>query len=188
MTLAMSSEVGTHWFKAPEFFNRGPDNKVRYHRNVDVYAVGLTFAAMLQAQSGSQLVPKVEGSLQDSETRIGIGFVAHERKVYGLSDLQIFKDNIEDNSTQKQLKSIIHDMTQISPAERLRASTVEHMLENLLLETAGSVSILPASINVPSKHTDRKTLHTVLLVPVFYLSLRFSCSTNCSIITARQLR
>ena len=88
MTSAMSSQVGTHRFKAPEFFNRGPDNKVRYHRNVDVYAVGLTFAAMLQAQSGSQLVPKVEGSLQDSETRIGIGFVAmRERSM----DSQIYK-------------------------------------------------------------------------------------------------
>ena len=48
----MSSNVGTLMFKAPEFWDPKSNDKVRYHRNVDVYAAGLTFAAMLQAVPG----------------------------------------------------------------------------------------------------------------------------------------
>ena len=63
LTSTMSSNVGTLTFKAPEFWDKKPDDRVRYHRNVDVYAAGLTFTAMLQTISGAQsLVPQVEGS------------------------------------------------------------------------------------------------------------------------------
>ena len=47
----MSSNVGTMTFKAPEFW----DPRLRYHSNVDVYAAGLTFAAMLQAEEGMSM-------------------------------------------------------------------------------------------------------------------------------------
>ena len=63
MTSAMSSNVGTVTFKAPEFWDRTPNDRVKYHRNVDVYAAGLTFAAMLQAKPRSTLAPKVEESM-----------------------------------------------------------------------------------------------------------------------------
>ena len=34
---AMSSNVGTHWFQAPEFWDRKYNDRVKpYHRNVDV--------------------------------------------------------------------------------------------------------------------------------------------------------
>ena len=55
-TSAMSSNVGTLRFKAPEFWDPGP-GRIRYHRNVDVYALGLTFLAMVQAKPGHNLVP-----------------------------------------------------------------------------------------------------------------------------------
>ena len=48
----MSNNVGTLMFKAPEFWDPKSNDKVRYHRNIDVYAAGLTFAAMLQAVPG----------------------------------------------------------------------------------------------------------------------------------------
>ena len=85
LTSAMSSNVGSLAFKAPEFFNSRPDNqgKVRYHRNVDVYAAGLTFVAMLQARPDKNLLPKAEGSLQSGETHISIGLAAHNRMVNG---------------------------------------------------------------------------------------------------------
>ena len=70
LTSAMSSNVGALTFKAPEFWDHKPGDKVRYHRNVDVYAAGLTFAAMLQVKPGKKLVPNVEGSLQVSETKM----------------------------------------------------------------------------------------------------------------------
>ena len=50
-TSSMSSNVGTQWFQAPEFWDRDPEDKLRYHRNVDVYAAGLTFTAMLPSQT-----------------------------------------------------------------------------------------------------------------------------------------
>ena len=80
LTSAMSSNVGTLTFKAPEFWDHKPRDKVRYHRNVDVYAAGLTFAAMLQAKPGKKFVPCVEGSLQASETKMPIGLAAFTRK------------------------------------------------------------------------------------------------------------
>ena len=61
ITSAMSSNVGTLIFKAPEFWDRKPNGRVKYHRNVDVYAAGLTFAAMLQAKHAGNLVPEAEG-------------------------------------------------------------------------------------------------------------------------------
>ena len=48
-TSTMSTNVGTLAFKAPEFFQRTPEGKLVYHRNVDVYTMGLTFLALLQA-------------------------------------------------------------------------------------------------------------------------------------------
>ena len=49
---AMSSDVGTFAFKAPEFWERDPGVKPTYKRNVDVFATGLTFLAILQANPG----------------------------------------------------------------------------------------------------------------------------------------
>ena len=48
----MTSDVGTLTFKAPEFFQRTSPGKIEYHRNVDIYAAGLTFLAILQAEKG----------------------------------------------------------------------------------------------------------------------------------------
>ena len=59
-TSVMSSNVGTNAFKAPEFFNR-IDGKLRYHRNVDIYATGLTFLTLIQErEKGGKLIPEIE--------------------------------------------------------------------------------------------------------------------------------
>ena len=44
-TSLMTSNVGTLAFKAPEFFQRTSPVNIEYHRNVDIYAAGLTFLA-----------------------------------------------------------------------------------------------------------------------------------------------
>ncbi len=49
---AMSSDVGTFAFKAPEFWERDPGVKPTYKRSIDVFATGLTFLAVLQANPG----------------------------------------------------------------------------------------------------------------------------------------
>ena len=46
----MSSNVGTRLYKAPELWNRNEDGGITYHKSVDVYTMGLTFLAMLQAR------------------------------------------------------------------------------------------------------------------------------------------
>ena len=53
-TSLMTSNVGTLAFKAPEFFQRTSAGQIEYHRNVDIYAAGLTFLAILQAKSGKK--------------------------------------------------------------------------------------------------------------------------------------
>ena len=49
-------------FQAPEFFQRTEAGQLRYHRNVDVYAAGLTFLAILQRNR--LLVPQIETPLE----------------------------------------------------------------------------------------------------------------------------
>ncbi len=40
-TSAMSTDVGTMAFKAPEFYLKGPNDNIHYNKSVDVYAAGL---------------------------------------------------------------------------------------------------------------------------------------------------
>ena len=149
LTSAMSSNIGTLRFKAPEFWEIQPSGRIKYHRNVDVYAAGLTFTAMLQAKQGTSFVPSVEGSLEPSESRMPLGLVAFNRKVQGESDLQIFESNSQDTSMEKQVKSIIQSMMEISPLDRLPVSAVEDMLLGIL----DQVSILPMHSNAPLELT-----------------------------------
>ena len=55
-TSAMTSNVGTIAFKAPEFYQRQPGGKLHYLRSVDVFSCGLTFLALLQANKGAELL------------------------------------------------------------------------------------------------------------------------------------
>ena len=134
VTSAMSSNVGTLTFKAPEFWDRGSDDKVRYHRNVDVYAAGLTFTAMLQAVPGCSLVPKVECSLQPPETKMPIGEVAFTRYQNKHNEIRVVVQDRNDTFVVKNLKSIIETMTCLSPNARIAASEVERRLEVLKRE------------------------------------------------------
>ncbi len=44
----MYTNVGTKAYKAPEFWDSS-DGGIKYHKNIDVYAMGLTYLAILQA-------------------------------------------------------------------------------------------------------------------------------------------
>ncbi len=46
---AMYTNLGTHIYKAPDFWN-STDGQIEYHKNIDVYAMGLTFLAMVQSR------------------------------------------------------------------------------------------------------------------------------------------
>ena len=125
----MTSNVGTLAFKAPEFFQRTTPGKIEYHRNVDIYAAGLTFLAILQAEKGKKmLIPQIETPMDDSEYHApSIGLLISERIKYKVPELSIVK--IE--GPQGSLKWLISQMTCINPEKRLSAMEVILILRKL---------------------------------------------------------
>ena len=127
-TSLMTSNVGTLAFKAPEFFQRTSE-KLGYHRNVGIYAAGLTFLAILQAEKGKKmLIPRIETPMDDTEFHApSIGQLISERVKYKVPELNIVK--IE--GPQKSLKRLISQMTFINPEERLSPENIFLFLNNL---------------------------------------------------------
>ena len=127
-TSLMTSNVGTLAFKAPEFFKRTSE-KIGYDRNVDIYAAGLTFLAILQAEKGKKmLIPQIETPMEDSEFHVpSIGLLISERVKYKVPELNIVKIEGE----QRSLKWLISRMTCRNPKERLSAENVQYFLNNL---------------------------------------------------------
>ena len=115
-TSLMTSNVGTLAFKAPEFFQRTSPGKIEYHRNVDIYAAGLTFLAILQAEKGKKLlIPHIETPREDSELHApSIGQLISERIKYKVPELNIVKIEGE----QRSLKWLISKMTCTEPEDR----------------------------------------------------------------------
>ena len=128
-TSLMSSNVGTLAFKAPEFFQRASPGKIEYHKNVDIYAAGLTFLAILQAEKRKKmLIPHIETSMDDSELHApSIGLFISERIKYKVPELIIVK--VE--GSQRSLKLLISQMTCVIPEERLLASKVLDLLRSV---------------------------------------------------------
>ena len=121
-TSLMTSNVGTLAFKAPEFFQRTSSGNIEYHRNVDIYAAGLTFLAILQAEKGQRmLIPHIETPMEDSEIHVpSIGQLIAERIKYKVPELNIAALK----NRAKILKGIIRQMTCVNPKERLSAAQV----------------------------------------------------------------
>ena len=129
LTSAMTSNVGTRQFKAPEFW-RDP---VRYHRSADIYAVGLTFTAMLQNSTPDRsLVPKAEGSLEQSEKNLEIGHAAYLRQLKKQADFNVVEDAPDDAEMTRNLMRLIRKMTHVSPKIRPTAFQVENILGNMV--------------------------------------------------------
>ena len=105
-TSLMTSNVGTLAFKAPEFFQRTSPGKIEYHRNVDIYAAGLTFLAILQAEKGKKLLnPQIETPMEDSELHApSIGQLISERIKYKVPVLNIVIDKEEQGRLSRERK------------------------------------------------------------------------------------
>ena len=130
-TSLMSSNVGTLAFKAPEFFQKTTSGMIEYHRNVDIYAAGLTFLAILQAEKGQKmLIPRIETPMDDSELHAdSIGRLIAERIKYKVPELNI----VNTEGEHSILKHVIRQMTCVNPEERMSAGNVSFLLPNLLL-------------------------------------------------------
>ena len=150
-TSVMSSNVGTLAFKAPEFFRRDKDGKLNYHRSVDVYALGLTFLAMIQRNK--LLIPRIETPQDDDELHNPIGSTIANRMKYGIKELNVVKpyhtmpsahlyvscvggasaavenDLFYDNLIY-HLKMLISRMTCARPEQRVSVTEVLHTLHS----------------------------------------------------------
>ena len=133
-TSTMSSNVGTIQFQAPEFWDKQPPYyRIRYHRVVDVYSMGLTFAAMLQAKSGRKLVPREEATTATvGSIRTPIGLLALNRVQNGAPPVNVVQDKTSDDDITRRIKNIIREMTQAEPQKRLSAELVCSALPNLV--------------------------------------------------------
>ena len=145
-TSLMTTNVGTPAFKAPEFFLRNEQRKIEYHRNVDIYALGLTFLALIQGNKG--LVPQIETPNDVSELHAPIGRLIAERikydkkpltvipKDHGKDRMKLFKGKRADSASavnepqkvmseeSKEIRKLIRGMTCPVPKDRLSAVQV----------------------------------------------------------------
>ncbi len=138
-TSLMTSNVGTHAFKAPEFYLRTDDYRLEYHRNVDVYAMGLTFLAMIQ--NHPFLIPRLETPNEASELSTTVGLLMWERKKYGVKPLEVakLKEGTESEPLWNDLRVEILKMTHVEPSERASAREV---VQNLLRLTSDEEKLL----------------------------------------------
>ncbi len=136
-TSLMTSNVGTQAFKAPEFWLRTDSNRLEYHRNVDIYAMGLTFLAMIQ--NNPFLVPKIETPNEAAEKSPAytIGMLMAERKRYSIKPLEVVStDGSEPDWPWKDLRMEILKMTHIEPTKRASAAEVVHNLKIIHVSVA----------------------------------------------------
>ena len=130
-TSRMSSNVGTLQFQAPEFW----DDQKRYHRNVDVFAAGLTFLSMLQFSTGGPLMPKIARSLDFlSECSCPIGLIMKQRIISTSPKpaVTLVTFNDTDDVQTFSLKELIERMTCVNPSRRPSSLKVLDTLQHLV--------------------------------------------------------
>ena len=99
---------------------------------MDIYAAGLTYLAILQAEKGKKiLIPQIETPMDESELHVpSIGQLIAERIKYKVPELCIVKTE----GPQRSLKWLISQMTNVNPEERLTAEKVLVIISHLKLK------------------------------------------------------
>ncbi len=132
----MSSIAGTEKFRAPEFWKKGCDGRIRYHRHVDTFSAGLTFLSMLQATEGTQLIPALESTLDpanDGRMPIGLEMVSRERA--NQPSITLAAEEHHDCSLTRGVKFVIRNMLHMTPEDRILMEEVDTLFadeENLI--------------------------------------------------------
>ena len=142
ITSGMSTNAGTYIFKAPEFFKEDCSGNIRYHRNVDTFACGLTFLSMMQHKVGDRsLFPYLDntsGAPEQNERGVGFQMFLKEKLKQPMVD--VIKNKPTDSYLVKGIKEVIRKMTQVVPEHRLHMDEVLRLLNNeLALEEMGQV-------------------------------------------------
>ncbi len=129
----MHTKLGTQNYMAPEFWDTKPDGTIEYHKTVDVYALGLTFMAMLNSIEGQNLKPVAEGRKQ-SEGGQPTGLVMFTRHMYNQPELEVVIARKGDNYRIKAVKRLIQQATLLRSEERLSAREILNDLETLQVQ------------------------------------------------------
>ncbi len=135
-TSAMSTDVGTFQYKAPEFWRKTALGNITYHKNIDIYSAGLTFLAMLQAEKCQPLKPDVEDSMISVDTGMNIGMVMLIREEHSMPEINVAVCKDSDGPMTKAVKVLVQRMTSIKPESRPDAIWVQDSLR-MLMETSG---------------------------------------------------
>ena len=99
-TSLITSNVGTSDFKAPEFFMEDEHHQVNYHRNVDIFASGLTFLAIPGAdQENRKLASRIETHHDNCDLFTPIGQTIATRIRYKEKQLRVVKIEKDDETT-----------------------------------------------------------------------------------------
>ncbi len=133
-TSLMSTNVGTMPFKAPEFWKMNPAGEIQYHRNIDVFATGLTFLAMLQANGTRRLDPQID-NVSDRQPQLSIGMIMLMRNQNNQPEPRVVEDRDGDEERIKGLKSMIRNMINFDPSRRPMISQVVEDLKKVMLLT-----------------------------------------------------
>ncbi len=124
----MTTLVGTEAFKAPEFFMRTADGELKYKRSVDIFAMGLTFLAMIQENKG--LVPKIETPNEPSELHLSNGRILYERIRFKVEPLSVV-DQSKGNLLEQEIRRVIDKLTHAVATDRSSAEKVVSELQQL---------------------------------------------------------
>ena len=137
---ATQTIVGTIQFLAPEFwpFNENIMNmenmQRKYNEKIDIFALGLTYLAMIQGINEIQvLLPKLRG-LKKSQESLAIGQLMYMRKVDGDPPLGVVTVEPNDDEFNKVIKTIITECTHVESLERISAEYVHQQLTALAVK------------------------------------------------------
>ena len=128
----MSSDVGTVAFKAPEFWQRDKDGKLKYKRSVDVFATGLIFLAMLQTDTQKKMAPEIEvpDSFDSDERENAIGYTMYVRMKNHIEIPNIIAT--EGDEMTLCVRDLIRKMINVLPDDRVSAEMVKTTLDDIL--------------------------------------------------------
>ena len=133
------TEVGTRAFQAPEFFQRNKQGAINYHRNIDVFALALTYLTMVQGNE----FPTIETPNSESDLHAPIGQIIAERIKYNFKPLEVIPRQDEallgtalatmslrhhGHEMHSNIRELIRRMTHHVPERRIPAEEVVRVL------------------------------------------------------------
>ncbi len=145
--------VGTVPFFAPECWPLDVKRQCKYNEKVDIFALGLTFLAMIQESDDSGgLFPKVRG-LKKAKQHMPIGELMYMMQLDGEPQLSVVTEDKGDDELTKVIKKVITAATKVVPGERTTAECIHEMLMPL-----GILCHTKAGKKLHTKHENKISL------------------------------